>query len=853
MMFDSDADSCENNDALARTLLLKAAKMDTTRSGPFALLGVWYESQNDEARAKGCYQKALAIDPSHPVAGRGLKRILSLDELQPFCERATKQNSPVNGWAWRCLGQKRSWVDGEDSSAVICFQQALRCRDIQGQGSDSHEMFYLDPKNTSIVPVRESGETWGELANCYRRLGKYSAATRAYEEASIASDGCLSPSTCCAWAQVQLDLGLYDEAAEKCDVILSSGTTSPIHQMVAYIESEALLAMAKQDVQEGKFGLCLSHLQKGIDRLNSLSVQFSSSENFYCVTKLLGDLYTFAESLPSYVFILSSFSEETHDDESTFLSHEVQNQMSFIAKGEEAYMMAQKLAEIEGDSDEDYPYLVASASSDLGTNLLAQARVCSAALGEGSGGGTKTSMFDMAARSGKIMDLITRSINSYTKAIDLNPHDASAWNGLGTALATVDPLLSQHAFCRALQIDKMLADPLSNVGMMYADFGKTDTSSEVLDALTQVADTPLMWVGRGLLLEKSSIEWKGQEESSEACMIKAADAYRAALQIMQNPAALMGLSLTCRRSYNGFGKSGDTVYSYLSDKASKSESTMSMKIHQNLTGSGNLGACYLDSLMTIEEGLERLTALNDSESLSMIKEGKSDLAAVKIRTEISDKFISPQRKTEFNYVPLPTKTSLHPRVTGMFPSDLVDVVNNESVPDAGECDLPPDTCNIYDARNNALLNPETGEAWLQYAKTLLNELSFATSTSPTEVRESGNMAYALNVIKYAATKALQLLQNRVIHASLITPRRLIHQGTPVEYSEKSVVSSIPSTTLISEAKSLLSWVEDADSLNRGDPGSRASHVSLQESLLLDPSNVFAMEVLQMLDELNNYS
>lgn len=650
-----------------------------------------------------------------------------------------------------------------------------------------------------------------------------------------------------------MDLGLYDEAAEKCDVILSSGTTSPIHRMVAYIESEALLAMAKQDVQEGKFGLCLSHLQQGIDRLNSLSVQFSSSENFYCVTKLLGDLHTFAESLPSYVFIVSSFSKETHDEESILLSHEVQNQMSFIAKGEEAYMMAQKLAEIEGDSDDDYSYLVASAASDLGTNLLAQARVCSSALGEGSGGGTKTSMFDMAARSEKIMDLIRRSINSYTKAIDMNPHDASAWNGLGAALATVDPLLSQHAFCRALQIDKMLADPLSNIGMMYADFGKIDASSEVLDALTQVADTPLMWVGRGLLLEKSSIEWKGQEGSSGACMIKAADAYRAALQIMQNPTALMGLSLTCRRSYNGFGKSSDTVYSYLSDRASKSESTMSMKIHQNLTGSGNLGACYLDSLMTIEEGLERLTALDDSESLSIIEAGKSVLASIKMKTEMSDEFISPHRKTEFNDVPLPTKTSFHPRMTEKFPSDLVDVVNNESVPDAVECDLPPDTCNINDARNNALLNPEIGETWLQYAKTLLNELSFATSSSSTEVRESGKMTDEFNAVKDAAAKALQLLQNRVLHASLITPRRLIHQGTQVEFSEKSVVSSIPSTTLISEAKSLLSWVEDVESLNRGDPGSRASYFSLQESLLLDPSNVFAMEALQILDELNDYS
>ena len=112
----------------ATTLLLKAAKMDSTKPGPFALLGMCYEYQKDVTRATGCYQKALSIDISHPVAGRGLMRLLGLDGTQIQCANAAKCNSLANGWAWRAMGQLKSRGDGDVAAAAICFQRALRCR-----------------------------------------------------------------------------------------------------------------------------------------------------------------------------------------------------------------------------------------------------------------------------------------------------------------------------------------------------------------------------------------------------------------------------------------------------------------------------------------------------------------------------------------------------------------------------------------------------------------------------------------------------------------------------------------------------------------------------------------------------
>ena len=188
----------------ARMLLLKAAKMGmaTAQPDPFALLGVWYESQKDKGRATGCYQKALVLEPSHPVAGRGLQRLLSSEDLQPLCESAANRNSSSNGWAWRALGHCKARDAADDAAAAVCYQQALRCRDIQAPDNDTLGFFYSDPTPTETQrEPREASETWAELAACYRRLGKYSAALRSYEAAYSVSDGNLSSNTLCAWAQ----------------------------------------------------------------------------------------------------------------------------------------------------------------------------------------------------------------------------------------------------------------------------------------------------------------------------------------------------------------------------------------------------------------------------------------------------------------------------------------------------------------------------------------------------------------------------------------------------------------------------------------------------------------------------
>ena len=825
-----------------RTLLLKAAKLDTTKPHPFALLGVWYETQNDTARAKGCYQKALGIYPSHPVAGRGLLRLMSRVEFQPFCENAAKQNSSVNGWAWRAISQQKSREEGDDTTAVVCLQQALRCQDIRAPGNDTLGVFYTDPKyETKNATYCEASETWAELATCYRQLGKHSAALRAYESAYSISNGRLSPAALCSWAQVNVDLGLYEDAADKCSMVLSMETSKHIQHMAAYIEGEALLFLARNCVNEGKFGSSLAHLERGIERISSLSVVAEKfTKDHYCEVKLLGDLYSSGSSLPSYVFAVTNQDDQTSET-SGHLSCEVINQLEFLRKGEKAYTLALDLGkEEDGNEEEDNAYLIAAAATDLGTNLLSQARVVSMALGEGSGGGTNTSSSDLVMQSSQLKDLITRSINAYMSSVDSSPHEAPAWCGLGCALIGVDPIMSQHAFGRALQIDPSLADSWSNIGLLYTNHD-TEKCSEILDYLTQVDDTPLMWIGRGFLLEKTARAWADkkmdQDLAREACLTKAADAYRAALQITQHPAALLGLSLTCRRADPRLKESNDLVYSELADYASKLESRVSIDIHQVLTGGDNIGANYLSNLAQIEEGLNRLNVVDGAESAGLlINDSKNAVDESTKHLHSNGGSVSqdesPSTQCEIDIsVSTPLKKE---KTEEEFSHDMIEsAATQASIASSNVCINPTDNlCNgLDDARNNVFMNPESGEAWLMLANKLAEELSSERSDCT-----------SLSSAKVASKRAYDLLHQRVISATLLTRRQASH-GKSIEFSDASVVSSIPPASLVSQSMALVSWLNEVEESEKNEeentPSDNQIVASLQESLLLDPTNPLA--------------
>ena len=170
-------------DKEAQIQLLKAAKMDSSKAGPFALLGFWYERKSDLKRALGCYSKALVLDPSHPVAGRGVIRLAPPETLDVVFDTAVKVPSSSIGWAWRQVGLRKAMRDGQDELAVVALLKTLRCSDIERPESNLLAPFFANPNTPERPNKKEMAATLTDLAMCYRRLGRYTAAVRSFHSA----------------------------------------------------------------------------------------------------------------------------------------------------------------------------------------------------------------------------------------------------------------------------------------------------------------------------------------------------------------------------------------------------------------------------------------------------------------------------------------------------------------------------------------------------------------------------------------------------------------------------------------------------------------------------------------------
>jgi hypothetical protein len=300
---------------------------------------------------------------------------------------------------------------------------------------------------------------------------------------------------------VELELGLLEDAAEKYKLALAGASGDEI-VLLAYGLATTLILMAKRDHQDGKSGAAYEHLLAAIDSCALIT----PGDSFACVNKLLGDLYSYGREIPQDIF---SCSDEDAEN--------LPAKLAFIAKGEACYRKA--LASSVSDETK------ASLLADIGTNLLLRAQLVEFHELKGLWGN----------RIDKTASLYSEAATSFRSAIEVTPDLAAAWCGLACSLVRVDPLLAQHAFIRSLQLDNKAPDTYANLSFLYTKFRRFDASSFVCDALTEVADTPAMWINRALVLE--------DQNGSPSAKQQAADAYKAALQVSKTPDALLGLAI----------------------------------------------------------------------------------------------------------------------------------------------------------------------------------------------------------------------------------------------------------------------------------------------------------------------
>lgn len=182
----------------AQIQLLKAAKLDPSKADPFSLLGLWFEECGDPDRALGCFTKGLALDPCNPIAGRGLLRLKTREEMVAELDTAIGINSPICGWAWRGIGLNKIFLEAEDEFAIVALLKALRSRDVSAPGNETLGIFYHRP---GAEYVNERADALAELAMCYRRLGRFTASLRAFHAAIVSAGEHIASSVLCSCAQ----------------------------------------------------------------------------------------------------------------------------------------------------------------------------------------------------------------------------------------------------------------------------------------------------------------------------------------------------------------------------------------------------------------------------------------------------------------------------------------------------------------------------------------------------------------------------------------------------------------------------------------------------------------------------
>ena len=567
-----DRNQCVERRKEAQINLLKAAKLDSSRSNPFALLGIWYEATTDFRRAEGCFRKSLKLDPCNPIAGRGLLRLCSRSDCQNVLDLAINQSSPLNGWAWNAVGLNKAYYEGDDGLAVVAILKALRCRDVALSDKENLSVFYQT--SSSLQILSELSVALAEVGMCYRRLGRMTASVRAFHASIEATDAVSVPhNTLISCAQVEQELGLFDEAAAKFSSVIDRGEMTS-RSVALHGQAKAFFSIAERELMNGKTGAAFMSIQRAIESCEN-SVMVSG-----CQFKLLGDLYSFGSSFPSDVF--SDFESQTQDPESCF-----QNKLNFVSKGESAFRSALSTqAPSVAIDDEESVAIKSSVLCDIALNILLQAQLLSSQEGNVE----------------KVDDKYDLAADAFREAIKYNPIHAASWCGLGCSVITVDPLLAQHAFCRCIEVENSFSDAYANVGFLYTSKLALNASKSTMEALTQVADTPMMWMNCAFILEREAEKYldKDSRKRTEDFISQAADAYRASLQVSRHPEAQLGLSLTGRVQHPKEGKN-DFLFSLSFDQSRKdSFSYMNEYIGASFSKSG--AASVFQGVMSIEMG-----------------------------------------------------------------------------------------------------------------------------------------------------------------------------------------------------------------------------------------------------------
>ena len=556
--------------------------------------------------------------------------------------------------------------------------------------------------------------------------------------------------------------------------------------------------MAQRDAQDGKAGAAYSSIQQAIQSFDN------STRSFGCTQKLLGDLYSFGATLPPDIF-----ADPTNHGE-------LEGQILFVEKGEACYKSAVDYYQAVSDNKDESNLLCAATIADGAANILLRAQLKAYSHFKGY----EMPPTNEAEAAREVAELYSSASAEFRRAVDLCPDYGPAWCGLGCSLVSADPLLAQHAFCRSIQLNSLTPDAYANLGFLYTAHKSFSASMGVMGALTQVADTPMMWINRALMLERSAVDdvETGNRENAAGSIAQAADAYRAALQVVKHPSAMLGLAMTCRVDSETNQAMVSNVQQSSHTKISFHDSHGYLLEHEARMGSSDVSVTLVKNLMSLEQALCDF----DYEGDESTSEGR---ALVEKSIEAVKSFQQEHSIEEASRLDL----------------DLIQkcLYSNENVAPEEEKTEDGGAPTGMTLARQITFEPHRGDLWVEFAKDL-----FASNNGD---------ASSLQSAQAASSRATQILIHQLTH-----PNQTSTRGTPSVVNQKD----------LSEALALNFWLEsmlspDDDETSNDqvdgeekeaeavvgesrDEMKRRRTLGLQKALMICPNNKFAREALDTL-------
>ncbi|KAG9127255.1 Superkiller protein 3 [Ceratobasidium sp. 392] len=465
-------------------------KQNSSFAPAFTSLGIYYNEHADPPdplRASKCFQKAFELDAREGDAARRLAERFADEREWDLVEVVARRtiegeggltggldkqivevarHQPIYAWAWKAIGLVEMNRHNY-SAAVQAFQVALRSNE-------------------------DNFRSWLQLGEAYAQSGRHAAALKALEQAQN-----LAPSS--EWigaytiGTVQRDMGLYSQAVGTLNQILINHPNER-NPLVLVALAGAYLDLGCLEASTGYVARAEISWSSSLE----LAHQVVSEASLHAARRVgwklaydslleLGKRRVFLDTQAVQVALaplVELLAEREHELEHNLLgAFKVGQVVDALLEGPNGSTALKMAAIISA-------YLVTLSADDEDVAANAWAGIAIPL--------SNAKPSEETDESRKRLD--AAAVNAVKHALRRDPSNGGLWSLYGSLLFSTDAKVAQHAYIKAIEINKNNADHWARLGLLYLGNEDTELAQHIFTrAQTLNPEASLAWVGQSLL------------------------------------------------------------------------------------------------------------------------------------------------------------------------------------------------------------------------------------------------------------------------------------------------------------------------------------------------------------------